>query len=117
MYAMKMEDKIPQVYAAVANARGARLYGRRKSRVFLLAALRPQQKPFKAREIALWLEKEIGKDHIDRLVLIAPAAFLKALQKAITPQVYHHVAAEIKKDLLDGNEVALQSELKKILWF
>jgi protein required for attachment to host cells len=114
---MKTDDKKPQVYAAVANARGARLYGRRRAKVSLLAALGPQHKPFSAREIALWLEKGIGRDHIDRLVLIAPAAFLRALQKAIAPRIYDHVAAEIKKDLLAGKEASLQAELKKILWF
>lgn len=114
---MKSRHSGPRICALVANAKGARLYTREKSKILLVSALLPEQGGFKARDVAQWLERELAKIQIDRFVLIAPAAFLSVLHKAIVPHIYHYIVAEIKKDLLGGSDIALQSELRKILWF
>lgn len=106
----------PHICAIVADARGTRLYSRQKSRISLLAAFTPQQASLGTEDIAIWLEEKLEELRVDRIVLIAPAAFLKALGRALNPRIYSRIIAEIKSNLT-GGDAKVQAELKKILWF
>ena len=70
-----------------------------------------------ARDIATWLDTEATRDSFDRLVLVAAPHMLGELRKTISRPVYVRIMAEINKDLTKMDKAALQTELKKILWF
>lgn len=126
--------KTPRVLIVVADERVARIFKKTDNHLECIGEalpthgtghhkLKPHQKLTQneaknfTRDLCEWLEDAVKNDSFDRMILAADPKTLGAIRPRLHQSVHDRVAAEINKDLTKMNEVALQEELKKIVWF
>ena len=126
--------KTPRVLIVVADERVARIFKKTDAHLECVGEalpthgsshhkLKPHQKSTHnetknfTRDLCTWLEDAVKSDSFDRVILAADHKTLGAIRPRLHQSVHDRIAAEINKDLTKRNAVALQEELRKIVWF
>lgn len=114
-----MDEGIIRTWILVADAREARLFLSYPGQLgwFELHAFRwPADAPAQefAVELAEYLDVHLGRGRYERLVLVAPPAFLQLVQRALAPAVVSRVAETLPEDLvhLSPRQLSRQVDLQ-----